>query len=302
MKMRLIGIMASALIFSTAGAAQQAKDYKTNISSLGANAVYKQMWPKDRREVITAISSGKKEWLEVAIAIREVANAHDAEDLDAAFSAAITRSPGNALQFVGAPFRANIVCTPRMTEPEPHELDVYFHKTMQALESVTDKSLADSKTLCLYYLRHSKAQIDAIDELKLARLTPQGLLAELAKNGAQQTVKNLQDTKHWDAVLARIGAGNPQEWIVFAYALRTVTDSLEAIKIELANALHTSPNQVLSSIKDDETLRMICSLTNANLERVVVDDLKAQIKGSILPLTKMGSASERAKICLDALN
>jgi hypothetical protein len=117
-------------------------------------------------DFIKNIASGKREWLDIALRCMNAADAHPAEELNAAFGAALKLNPESCLklaQFEERTSRRDLFATfPAYDYPTLDEPQTELKARINAVKTVSGDDLASIKEECLADL---KAELKAVRKL-----------------------------------------------------------------------------------------------------------------------------------------
>jgi hypothetical protein len=131
---------------------------RADIARLGAPAVLKKLWENDRvfDELVAKIGSGNRNWIDVAIALRQISDAGASESFDYAFSLALARAPAFVIPLLsydgGRDPSFDIVCSGAMIiEPPPGVYEHWLIRAKKALEAFrpASPSVAKARHICL---------------------------------------------------------------------------------------------------------------------------------------------------------
>ncbi|MDH4276339.1 MAG: hypothetical protein OEW08_15010 [Gammaproteobacteria bacterium] len=292
----------SLILFNLPALANRAEEIRAKITVDGANVVYQNaVHSSEFKKILSGIQSGDRVWLDVAAALRSVSDTHGSEQLDTAFSDALSKSAGTALVYLQKPFRARDVCKPRMVEPESGELNQFFTRIEHALNAAQDGTLQDKKSVCLYYLGVSKRMIDAIDVLARHNENPEKIAEEIKTTGVMRVNSRLISEGVWDSVISRIAAGNPETWIGLAMSFRSEPTLRPQIDLALATALMTNPFFVLTSAPNEAALSDICTVKNFKIATSVQRDIGETLDDVLAPMQTQTALATKVRVCLSAL-
>jgi hypothetical protein len=129
----------------------------TDIELHGANSVVKKLWVTDRAwdDVMAAIANGKKDWLDVAVALRPGTDGGASETLDEAMFLALQSAPIAVLKRLdGNPFDTDFVCSSNIGTDYPAQKSIRFVRDrIKVLSGASDAQLQAVRTHCLKNLR-----------------------------------------------------------------------------------------------------------------------------------------------------
>jgi len=107
------------------------------------------------------IATGKKDWLEVAAALRPGTDAGASETLDEAMFLALQSAPVTVLKLLdGNPFDTDSVCSSNIgTDYSPQKSVRFLRDRIRVLRHVSDADLQAVRTHCLKNLRAAQKEL-----------------------------------------------------------------------------------------------------------------------------------------------
>jgi hypothetical protein len=143
------------------------EEVRTSIAEKGARATLRALLADEERwdQLIGEIGSGKSDWLEVAVQLRTVSDAHATETLDMALQEALPANPTGVLNLVrrGA-FTAHEVCGMygfgQIEDERPvSELVLLVDRRIAAVSVIAKPELAATRNHCLDELRLLRSRL-----------------------------------------------------------------------------------------------------------------------------------------------
>ena len=134
-----------------------APDILSDIRIDGAHIVVTKLWDRNRGwdEVMAKIATGKKEWLDVAAALRPGTDGGASQTLDEAVFLALQSAPVAVLKLLdGNPFDTDSVCSSNIgTDYSPEKSIRFVRDRIIVLHRLSDPDLQAVRTHCLNSLR-----------------------------------------------------------------------------------------------------------------------------------------------------
>ena len=131
------------------------KEMRDRIKSQGAEAVVNDLFPqKDTwRSVLDQISSGKRDWLQVALELRKGSDGGASEELNMAAAEALQKAPAAVLDLLEPGFTIDTLCGNENTlgDTLAESLRV-IEDRRKAVRGVTEERLEAKKERCLQLL------------------------------------------------------------------------------------------------------------------------------------------------------
>jgi hypothetical protein len=135
----------------------RARDLLGDIKIHGAKFVVEKLWDRNRQwdAVMAKIATGKKDWLDVAAALRPGTDAGASETLDEALFLALASAPVGVLKLLdGHPFDTDFVCSSNIGTDYPPQKSLRFVRDrIEVLRGVSDADLQAVRTHCLKNLK-----------------------------------------------------------------------------------------------------------------------------------------------------
>jgi len=134
----------------SSAASSSADELLAEITSQGPRAVVDRLvWNESQFDAIgSQIETGAADWLQIALLLKPVSDAHASEGLDLCVARALPRAPSRVLRLVGHGFSLDHVCTSPFIEPEPGVVEEYERRALRALAGFKGSTLEKVAAEC----------------------------------------------------------------------------------------------------------------------------------------------------------
>lgn len=113
-------------------------------------------------KILGGVETGKKEWLDIAVALRPATDASYSEALSISVAIALAHNPGNALGVSDKGFPLAHMCSVPLIEPTEEEFYSLLNRTIDAVRSaILPNDLEAKRQVCLGHLLETKAVVSS---------------------------------------------------------------------------------------------------------------------------------------------